>query len=60
MKAVATTKSPSSDLEKRIDSLTAGAKPYFNSIFRTLALANPQKAHVLYQFLTVEQTQRCF
>ena len=62
MATVATTTIPSNDkiradLEKKIDSLTAGALAYFNSIFKQLALVNPSNAEILSQFLTAEQTE---
>jgi hypothetical protein len=61
----ATTKSKSSssriitpDIETKIDSLTAGALPYFNSVFKRLALVNRQKAEILCEFITAEYNER--
>jgi integrase len=53
-----TTVSLSKDLETSINSLTAGALPYFRNIFRQLALENPQNAGTLCQFLITEHTER--
>jgi integrase len=52
------TVSSSSNLETSINSLTAGALPYFRDIFRQLALENPQNAGTLCQFLITEHTER--
>jgi hypothetical protein len=61
MATIATTTIPSnkirSDLEEKIDSLTAGALPYFRCIFKQLALVNPQNADILSEFLTAEHTE---
>jgi hypothetical protein len=46
------------DIEAKIDSLTAGALPYFNSIFKQLAFANPENADILCEFLTAEHNER--
>jgi site-specific recombinase XerD len=53
-----TTVSSNKDLERSINSLTAGALPYFRNIFRQLALENPQNADTLCQFLITEHTER--
>jgi integrase len=60
-----TTKSKSSssriitpDIETKIDSLTAGALPYFNSIFKQIALVNQQNAEILCEFITAEYNER--
>jgi hypothetical protein len=45
------------DLEMTIDSLTEGALPYFRSIFKQLALANPENAKILCEFLTAEYNE---
>ncbi len=63
MATLATTTIPSNnkirvDLEKKIDSLTAGALAYYNSIFKQLALANPGNADILSEFLTAENTEQ--
>jgi hypothetical protein len=46
------------DLEGKIDSLTAGALPYFNSIFKQLAFVNPRNAAILCEFVTAEHNER--
>src|SRR3954467_2907874 len=60
-----TTKSKSSssriitpDMEAKIDSLTASALPYFNSIFKQIALVNQQYAEILCEFITAEYNER--
>ena len=53
-----TTVSSSKDLETSIDSLTAGALPYFRNICGQLALENPQNAGMLCQYLITEHTER--
>jgi hypothetical protein len=45
------------DLEMKIDSLTEGALPYFRSIFKQMALANPENAKILCEFLTAEYNE---
>ena len=49
--------SQSQNIEEKIDILTAGALPYYNSIFKQLALANPQNADILYEFVTTEHNE---
>jgi integrase len=46
-----------SDLEKRIDSLTEGSLPYFKSIFKQMALANPLNARILCEFIVAERDE---
>jgi hypothetical protein len=46
-----------SDLEKRIDSLIEDALPYFRSIFKQVALANPQNARTLCEFIVAERDE---
>ena len=46
------------DLEMKIDSLTEGALPYFRPIFKQMALANPENAKIVCEFLTVEHNER--
>jgi hypothetical protein len=46
-----------SDLEKRIDSLIEDALPYFRSIFKQVALANPQNATILCEFIVAERDE---
>jgi integrase len=48
----------SQNIQEKIDILTAGALPYYNSIFKQLALANPQNADILYEFVTAEHNER--
>ena len=64
-KTITTTKSKSSrsriipqGIETKIDSLTAGALPYFNSIFKQIALVNLQNADILCEFITAEYNER--
>jgi hypothetical protein len=47
----------SNDIEAKIDSLTAGALPYFNSIFKQLMFANTQNADILCEFVTAEHNE---
>ena len=47
----------SNDVEGKIDSLTAGALPYFNSIFKQLMFANAQNADILCEFVTAEHNE---
>ena len=42
------------DLEKRIESLTAGTLPYYNSLFKELYQANRQNAEILCDFIGTE------
>lgn len=44
----------SPDLEEKIDSLTAGALPYYSHIFKQLASANVQNASMLSEYLSTE------
>jgi hypothetical protein len=44
----------SNDLEKKIDSLTAPAPPYYSSIFKKLAESNLNDAMIVCDFLTAE------
>jgi hypothetical protein len=46
----------SSDIEKRIDTLTTDALPYFNSVFKKLLRGNgnSQDAMILCEFITAE------
>jgi hypothetical protein len=48
----------SSILERKIDSLTAGALPYYNSIFKKLYQKNSQNAVILCDFITAEYTNQ--
>jgi hypothetical protein len=45
------------DLEMKIDSLTEGVLPYFRSIFKYMALANPENAKIVCEFLTAEHNE---
>ena len=45
------------EMKKLIDSLTDGALPYFRSIFKQMALANPENAKVVCEFLTTEYNE---
>jgi hypothetical protein len=46
------------DLEKRIESLTACALPYYNSIFKDLYQANRKNAEILCDFISTEYTNQ--
>jgi hypothetical protein len=46
------------DLEKMIDSLTASALPYYNSIFKQLAGSNPHNAQIVCDFITAEYNEQ--
>jgi hypothetical protein len=46
------------DLEMKICSLTEGALPYFRSIFKQMALANPENAKIVCEFLISEYNER--
>jgi integrase len=50
-------KASKKDLQTVIHFLTAGALPYFNSIFLKIATANPLNADILCQFLAAEKTE---
>lgn len=43
-----------SDVDKRIDALTASALTYYSSIFKQLATSNPYNAQIVCDFLTAE------
>jgi hypothetical protein len=43
---------PETNLEKRIDSLTVSALPYYNSIFKHLAKSNAKYARIVCDFIT--------
>jgi integrase len=58
MTTTTTTMSSNKELERSINSLTAGALPYFRNIFRQLALENLQNGGTLCQFLITEHTER--
>src|SRR5215475_3687704 len=45
------------DLEKSIDLLTEYALPYFRSIFKQVALANPRNARILCEFIVAERDE---
>ena len=45
-------------LEKRIDSLTYNALPYFKSIFKHMGLYNSQNAETLCEFITAEHNEQ--
>jgi integrase/recombinase XerD len=51
------TKNRRADLEMKIDYLTEGALPYFRSIFKQMALANPENAKIVCEFLTAEHNE---
>jgi hypothetical protein len=42
-------------MEERIESLTEGSLPYFKSIFKQMALANPPNARILCEFIVAER-----
>lgn len=46
------------EVEKRIDSLSAGALPYYTSLFKRMSLANCKNAEILCDFLTAEYNRR--
>jgi integrase len=46
------------DLEKRIESLTASALPYYSSIFKKLAKSNPCNAQIVCDFITAEYNEQ--
>jgi hypothetical protein len=54
----ATEKNRRVDLEMKIDSLTEDALPYFRSILKQMALANPENAKIVCEFLIVEYNER--
>ena len=52
------TETSETKLEKMIDSLTASALPYYNSIFKQLAASNPQNARIVCDFITAEYNEQ--
>lgn len=56
--AMTCTEARDSELEKRIDSLTASALPYYNSIFKQLARSNPHNAQIVCDFITAEYNEQ--
>jgi hypothetical protein len=51
---------PSSTFELTIDSITAGALGYFNSILKKIAKANPRNAGLLCELIIAEYNERNF
>jgi len=45
-------------LEKKIDSITALALPYYNSIFKQLAKSNPDNTQIVCDFITTEYNEQ--
>lgn len=52
------TEARDAELEKRIDSLTASALPYYNSIFKQLARSNLYNAQIVCDFITAEYNEQ--
>ena len=52
------TENRSIDLEKKIDSITALALPYYNSIFKQPAKSNPDNTQIVCDFITTEYNEQ--
>ena len=57
-KSTISSRSMTQGIGKKIDFLTAGAQPYFNSILKQLGLANLQNAQILCEFITAEYNEQ--